>query len=174
MRKSPDHPPPRSITMRDGSQVARQAAVELEAWLRGLPQTLELRNVEAAPEYQARDIDLLWTTRDGRCRALEIKGDRWHRTGNFFFETWSNQEKGTPGCFLYTQADFLLYYFIEPRVLYILPMPATRDWFIPRQQQFKERPTTTPVGSGFYTTVGRLVPIQAVLQEVAGVKKISL
>ncbi len=159
----------RKISMTEGVKTAERAATEIEAWLREWPGTVNVENVEGDPAYQQKDIDLLWTTflRD---YTLEIKADRWHTTGNFFFETVSNKEKGAPGCFLYTEADFLFYYFIEPRKLYILPMPRTRRWFLANLERFKEQETTTPVGSEHYTTVGRLTPIETVLNEVAGIK----
>ncbi len=163
----------RQISMDDSMRAARQAVQEIEAWLRGLSQTLSVQNVEDDPDFQRVDVDLLWTTRK-RPYKVEIKGDRWHRSGNFFFETRSNEEKGTPGCFLYTEADLLFYYFLTPRHLYILPMPKTRQWFEANAQRFAERRTTTPAGGGHYTTVGRLAPIRIVLREVAGVKKAQL
>ncbi len=91
-------------------------------------------------------------------------------TGNFFFETISNKEKNTLGCFLKTQADFLFYYFVEPRMLYILHMPRTRGWFEENMGRFEEREAATPVGKDHYITVGRIVPIEIVLAEVRGVK----
>ena len=160
---------PRKITMADGVRVAERASTEIEAWLREWYGTVNVENVEGDPDYQAKDIDLLWST-IVRDYSIEIKADRWHETGNFFFEPVSNKEKGTPGCFLYTEADFLFYYFTEPRTLYILPMPRTRQWFLENLARFTERETTTPVGSDHYTTVGRLVPIQSVLAEVSAVK----
>jgi hypothetical protein len=160
---------PRQISMAEGSRVAGRASTEIEAWLREWPGTVNVENVEGDAAYQARDIDLLWTTIT-RDYTIEIKADRWHETGNFFFETVSNQGRGTLGCFLYTEADFLFYYFIAPRRLYILPMPRTRAWFLPRAGEFEERQTTTPAGAGAYTTVGRLVPIDRVMTEVPGVK----
>ncbi len=157
---------PHRYSMQEGVSVAQQAARDIEDWLRSLPQTRSVENVEADPHYQAQDVDLIWTTSRGRYR-VEIKGDRWHGTGNFFFETMSNQERGTLGCFLYTEADLLFYYFLEPRRLYILPMPATREWFQANLPRFRQSSTTTDLGLGrSYTTVGYLVPIQAVLDEV--------
>ncbi|WP_292877660.1 hypothetical protein [Nostoc sp. NMS1] len=103
-------------------------------------------------------------------RFNEIKGDRWNKTRNLFFETHSNLERGTPGCFMYTEADWLFYYFVNTRQLYRLPMPKTREWFLITMRRFRERTTTTPVGSSYYTTVGRLVPITTVMLEVAGIK----
>lgn len=81
--------------------VAQQATTDIEAWLRRNSETVSVRNVELEPAYQQIDVDLIWTTHNGS-HQVEIKSDRWHKTGNFFFETYSNFEKGTPGCFLYT------------------------------------------------------------------------
>ncbi len=156
----------RRYTMRESADVGAQAARDIEKWLRTRPKTLSVRNVEAEAEYQRQDIDLVVTTTWG-VYTVEIKGDRWHQTGNFFFETSSNQERGTPGCFWLTAADYLFYYFVEPRWLYILPVPATRLWFEDRLDQFGERATTTAAGRDrYYTTVGRLVPVETLMAEV--------
>lgn len=158
-----------SYSMDNGMRVAEQAAADITSWLRGRPETISIRNVEHEPAFQCRDIDLIWTTQTGKV-LVEIKGDRWYKTGNFFFETYSNFERGTPGCFIYTEANWLFYYFVTPRTLYMLPMPMTREWFAANTNHFRERSTTTPVkGGGHYTTVGRLVPIRNVTQEVRGV-----
>ncbi len=166
---------PRRYSMAEVSAVEAEAMEAIVWYLQQRPGTVEVRDVRDDPEYRAADVDLLWTWRDqaGRLRTarLEVKADRWHGTGNFFFETQSNKGRGTPGCFLYTQADYLLYYFVGLRLLYILPMPATRDWFLAHQERFPERETSTAVGEGEqYITVGRLVPIGEVLAHVAGVK----
>lgn len=160
-------------TMNKGLQVATLAATDIETWLRSKPETVSVHNVESEPAFRQIDVDLIWTTHN-RSYFVEIKGDRWHTTGNFFFETHSNLEKGTPGCFLYTQADWLFYYFVTPRTLYMLPLPATRDWFVANIDRFRERSTNTRVRDNYYTTLGRLVPISVVVQEVPGVKKEQL
>ncbi len=162
--------PPRRYSMAEVSAVEAEAMEAIVRYLQQRPGTVEVRDVRDDPEYRAADVDLLWTWRDRTVR-LEVKADRWHGTGNFFFETQSNKGRGTPGCFLYTQADYLLYYFVGPRLLYILPMGPTRDWFLAHQERFPERETSTAVGEGEqYVTVGRLVPIEEVLAHVAGVK----
>ncbi|MFQ5674397.1 MAG: hypothetical protein ACE5G1_00750 [bacterium] len=165
--------PPRKIRFEDSTKVADRAVQEIVNWLEGFKETVALRNVEADPEFQKIDVDLLWTTRKRQFK-IEIKADRWHKTGNFFFETRSNKEKNTRGCFLYTKADLIFYFFVTPRVLYTLPMPRTRVWFESNLSRFKERATTTPVKGHYYTTVGRLVPIEIVMNEVAGVKRVRL
>lgn len=158
------------------ASVARRAAADVTDFLRTFwAQTVAVHNVEDDPAYQEHDVDLLWTLldKDGALRVIpvEIKGDSYHRTGNFFFETVSNEGRGTEGCFLYTRADWLFYYFIESGALYCLPMHAARPWFEENLHRFQERRTSTPVDNGrrHYITVGRLVPIQTVLAEVPGV-----
>ncbi|MEH2070188.1 MAG: hypothetical protein V7K47_18860 [Nostoc sp.] len=159
-----------AYSMDDAVQVANQAATDIEVWLWGKSETISLNNVENDPNYQYRDIDLIWTTQTDKI-LIEIKGDRWNKTRNLFFETHSNLEKGTPGCFMYTEADWLFYYFVNTRQLYKLPRPKTREWFQIAMKRFRERATTTtPVGSSYYTTVGRLVPITTVMMEVPGIK----
>ena len=169
-------PRPGRYTMRDTNAVARAAARIITRYLRAHPATVLVRNVERDPFYQRIDVDLVWRVRvgPGRVRNLriEIKADRCDATGNFFFETWSNREHGTPGCFLYTQADYLYYFFIETGMLYVLPTARVRAWFARHAAEFRERDTSTSVagGAGHYTTVGRLVPISRVLAEVEGVE----
>lgn len=162
-----------SYTMNEAVAVGKQATADITFWLRGLSQTVKIENVEDDPNFQRLDVDLIWTTHKGRYQ-IEVKGDRYHKTGNFFLETHSNKEKGTPGCFMYTQADLLFYYFVVPRTLYILPVPATRPWFQARIDQFRQRSTTTPVGNRYYTTVGRLVPIKTVIEEIPTVTRYQL
>ncbi|MBH8564424.1 hypothetical protein I8748_19935 [Nostoc sp. CENA67] len=158
-----------TYTMQDAQEVAKFATADIEAWLWAKPETVTVRNVEDDPDYQRRDIDLIWTTHSDEI-LIEIKGDRWNKTRNLFFETHSNLERNTPGCFMYTEADWLFYYFVNTRQLYRLPMPKTREWFLITMKRFRERSTTTPVGGSYYTTVGRLVPITTVMLEVPGVK----
>jgi len=98
-------------TMQARVSIAEQAAKDIEAWLRSKKISIEVLNVENDEKYQAADVDLLWKTTLGD-KTIEIKGDTYHRTGNFFLETHSNKERNTPGCFMYTEADFVYYYFV--------------------------------------------------------------
>ncbi len=156
------------------TEVAKTAASDIIQFLESWKGSVAVHNVEADSRFQQYDVDLLWTVADGSGRLrtipIEIKGDSYHKTGNFFFETVSNEAKGTPGCFLYTGAKWLFYYFVGNGRLYCLPMDITRPWFHENIDRFAECRTSTPVGNGeYYVTVGRLVPIATVLDEVAGV-----
>ena len=163
----------KQATMQERTSIAEQAARDIEAWLRKKKISVDVINVEGDKKYQAADIDLLWKTTLGE-KTIEIKGDTYHQTGNFFLETYSNRERNTPGCFLYTEADFIYYYFVTIKKLYILPMPETRQWFLQHIDEFNEKATQTALENGSkYTTVGRLVPIKILTQHV-GVKVYQL
>jgi hypothetical protein len=137
--------------------------------------TVSVHSVEEEPAYQQHDVDLLWSIVDGNGRLriipLEIKGDRNHHTGNFFFETVSNVSKETAGCILYTKAHWIFYVFVEIEGIYCLPMDSVYPWFTEHLEEFREVKTSTPVGDGeWYVTNGRLVPITTLLTEVEGVR----
>lgn len=137
--------------------------------------TLSVHSVEDDPAYQQHDVDLLWSIVDGNGRLrlipLEIKGDKNHHTGNFFFETISNASKGTAGCMLYTKAHWIFYVFVEIEEIYCLPMAVVYPWFTEHIEEFREVKTSTPVGKGdVYVTNGRLVPVSTLLEEVEDVR----
>ncbi len=130
--------------------------------------TKKIENVEADVDYQKKDIDLLWhRTVHGveKICTVEVKVDNYFRTGNYFLETISNVEKGTPGCFLYSQAHYLFYYFLEVE-LHIMQLAAVRAWFQPRMNNFVAKRTSTPIGNGSYQTEGRLVSREQLQNEV--------
>ena len=103
-------------------------------------------------------------------KKVEIKGDRYAHTGNFFIETVSNREKNTPGCFMYTEADFIYYYFVDTKELNVMPVEKSRNWFVKNMHKFEEKMLSTKVGDvGYYTSLGRLVPKKVMRNEV-GIK----
>lgn len=163
--------------MQQRVRIADRATSDIVSFLDMIPSIVGVLNVEGDPHYQEQDIDLVAVSKKNgstECITIEIKGDTYYRTGNFFFETISNKEKGTEGCFLYTEADFLFYYYVGERELYMLPMKETREWYLANSKRFNERETKTSVRDTHYTTVGKLVPRQMVLDEVEGVTVYSL
>ena len=160
-------------TMEHTMGIAKQAASDIENYLKSLPQTVDVVNVEDHPTYQKKDIDVLYFFNGKenvkKKTSIEIKGDMHHHTGNYFFETHSNLDKNTPGCFMYTEADFLFYYYVKMKELHILPMKEARAWFIENIERFQQRGTSTQIGNKKkkgYRTAGRLVPRDILLQEV--------
>jgi len=164
--------------MKHTSDIAQKATEDITAFLFSQKATVAVINVEKDSDYQQKDIDLLWEfQKNGETKkaSIEIKADRWHQTGNYFFETISNESKGTPGCFLYTEAKYVFYYYLTVRELHILPMPEVRNWFLININEFEERKTSTPVGGGkSYVTVGRLVPRERAQKETLGIRVIRL
>ena len=57
--------------------------------------------------------------KNGNVITVEAKADKVI-SSNIFFETISNKEKNTLGCMLKTEADYIFYYFIAFKELYIL------------------------------------------------------
>lgn len=150
---------------------------DVNLFLCAMPETIAVINVEKDKHFQRKDIDLIWVYKyknSEYMKRVEIKADRYSQTGNYFIETVSNQTKDTKGCFLYTEADFLFYYFVDTKELNVIPMPLAKEWFLANQDRFIEKELSTLVGKGSYVTKGRLVPKKTLNKEVKGVKVIML
>jgi hypothetical protein len=106
--------------------------------------------------------------------SIEVKTDKY-TTGNFWLEILSNEELGTPGCFVKSKAKYLFYYFTEWDSMYIMPLGVAKEWFLVNMKRFRESKTTTKDEKGNYrhTTVGRIVPINIMMKEVGGIKLIK-
>ncbi len=161
----------RAYSMR-GVQGAAERGVELaRATLTALEPASRLHDVSADPRFQHRGVDLLWELPSGDIRGVEVKADRHGNRKNYFLELISNLEKDTPGCFLYSEADLLLYVFLEPGEIHQLPLTAVREWFLPRGRTYPLRHVQTRTGPVLYTTVGALVPVKEVLAQVPSVMR---
>lgn len=111
-------------------------------------------------------------SRDGDAKYIEIKTEQQY-TGNLFIETWSNKSRDTLGWFHACHADWLWYYFLDDRKLYVIPLPTLQKWGhqptkAPRIECFKEVPQRKYDQRN--DTWGRLVPIHIVLKEIEGCK----
>lgn len=163
----------RAYTMQSVRGAADRAVAVARAFLLGEDARSDIHDVQADPRFQARGIDILWERSGGELLGVEVKGDRQAaRRGNYFFELVSNLEKNTPGCFLYSTADLLLYVFLQRLEVHLLPLSATRSWFLDAAGEYPLRHTGTRLGAEGYTTVGALVPVRHVLKGVAGARRI--
>jgi hypothetical protein len=159
--------------MRGVQGAADRAVCLARAYLTGASPGSLIHDVQADPRFQHRGVDLLWQRPSLPVAGIEVKGDRQGRTGNYFLELVSNLEKDTPGCFLYSESDLLVYVFLERRELHLLPLRAAREWFLPRAKAFPVRSTRTRLGKESYTTLGALVPVMQLLREVPGALRIK-
>lgn len=157
-----------SYTFSDSMTVGKQSTTDVTQYLEQV-KGYKVENVEDVPEYQKKDIDLIARTSAGTM-TIEVKGDRYYKTGNYFLETVSNRNKETLGCILYSEADFLFYYFVEPKELHIIDMKKLQHWFKRNSHRFKERYVRTKSTDGkiLYSSEGKLVP-RAVLAKEVGV-----
>jgi hypothetical protein len=132
-----------------------------------------VHSVEDDSRYQPLGIDLLWVVPERsflRSITVEVKGDRYDKTGNFFFETVSDLQRSTSGGFVITRAEWLFYYFINSRKLYCLPMEFVKPWFVANLGRFRERIAQSQRDQSHWRTAGRLVPVATLLHEVAEVR----
>ncbi len=164
----------RAYSMQAVQHAADRAVEWVTGFLRADSPGSCVHDVQADPRFQHRGVDLLWERSGAEVLGVEVKGDRQGRRGTYFFELVSNFEKDTPGCFLYSAADLLAYVFLDRRELHLLPLPATRAWFLARASEFPLRQAQTRVGTEQYTTVGASVPARRILGEIEGARSIRL
>ncbi len=163
----------RSYTMRGVQGAADRAVALAREYLLGRAPGSLVHDVQADPRFQHRGVDLLWERVGEPVLGVEVKGDRQgRRRGNYFFELISNAEKDSPGCFLYSMADLLVYVFLDAREVHCLELKAVRDWFLPRAKQYQLKTTKTRTGARLYTTVGAIVPLRDVRQGVPDALKV--
>lgn len=154
---------PRSYSMRGVSSAAARAVGLARRWLEGDRPGSRVHDVQDDPRFRHRGVDLLWERPGQPVLGVEVKGDRQgRRRGNYFFELVSNLERDTPGCFLYSVADLLVYVFLDVREVHCLELPALRAWFLPRAKVYPLKATRTRTGPLLYTTVGATVPLREV------------
>jgi hypothetical protein len=164
----------RAYTMQSVRSTADQAVALARELMALLEPQGRIHDVQDDPRFQHRGVDLLWDVpaRDGqdkdRVLGVEVKGDRHGRRGNYFLELISNVEKDTPGCFLYSTADLVLYAFVRELEVHRLPLAPLREWFLPQARRFPTAQARTRAGTAHYTTVGALVPVKDVQRAVAG------
>ena len=158
------------------NKVATWSSGQVESWLHRRPRTISVTNVENDPLYRVQDIDILLVSRgshegEERRHTIEVKADqKGHKTGNLWLETISNVDLGTPGCFMYSQANHLYYHLVVTGQIYILDLDKTREWFKPRQNRFPTSRTRTLLAHGeSYETEGRIVPIRSALAAVPAI-----
>jgi hypothetical protein len=161
----------RHYTMQGVSRAASKAVAWAHMGLTARHPGCTIHDVQLDPRFQMRGVDLLCETLEGGVTGIEVKGDRQAFRGNYFFELISNLEADTPGCFLYSTADWLLYAFLGSGELHFLPLAETRAWFLrQKQDRFRVRHTHTQVGPSRYTTVGALVPTRVAREAISAIE----
>ena len=77
---------------------------------------------------------------------------------------------GTPGCLLYSQADYFAYFFVRTGVAYMVPAKAFQAWAARRLADYPAKQVRTgQAGKVQYNSTGRPVPVADIQREVPGV-----
>lgn len=137
--------------------IGKQGELIVKSWLLQQGNISSLLDVSSNKKYQKDDIDIIVNTEDDDIITYEVKTDSF-LTGNLFFEIVSNTERNTPGCMLYTKADYILYFFIRNNNLYKLPTIPFREWVISNRDKFKEK----SVNNKYYHSKGLLIPLSMI------------
>lgn len=97
-----------------------------------------IEDVSNNVDYQKVDIDSIIHFKSGKTQTLEIKTD-FYKSPNFFYEVMSAIETGSVGCFEKTEADRLIYYYINLNLLYVFDMPKYREWVRSNKEEFDKK-----------------------------------
>jgi hypothetical protein len=90
-------------------------------------QVVIVANGRMAEFLQKRAGDVILKDAAGRLVCLEFKIEET-TTGNFFLETWSNLSRYTPGWMVTLCSDYLVYYFLDTKVMHVMTVPALKHW----------------------------------------------
>ena len=114
--------------------------------------TINLIDVSKDKWFQQFDIDFLQVTNNG-INKIEVKTDRLaDKTGNMVYEIWSDRRIYSKGCFEKTEADYIFYYLINTRILYIFNTKELREWVSEHINDLKQ----TDMGDNAFGFVIRL------------------
>ncbi len=100
--------------------------------------------------------------KNGKNYVIEVKTDLHVDSRNFFLETNSNYEKNTLGCIEASKSDFLFYYFINEKKLYIFKTSNLKKWLKRNKTIFFNR----SVKNKEYTTKGIIIDKQILINEI--------
>ena len=129
----------------DAQEVERRALADL------LPYALKRHpGIEITPTDNYKLLQKVcgdWMAKwKGKGRLVEIKAEEENKYDNLFLEAWSNRPRGTPGWMDTCQADWLWYYFVENKQLFILSMRELKEWAfgakarLANENEFKMKP----------------------------------
>ncbi len=157
-----------AFSMHGVRSAAQRATVLARQALLRADSSSQIHDVQDDPRFQHRGVDLLWDRPSPKALlGVEVKGDRQgSRRGRYFFELVSNFEKNTPGCFLYSTADLMLYVALDANEVHILQFPTVRAWFLKNAKKYPLKAAQTKSGPVLYTTLGAPVPMRDVKKAI--------
>lgn len=137
-----------------------------------MPSCVTVCDVSDNKDYQKEDVDFLFITRNmfkTDVFKVEVKTDSYPEK-NLYFELVSNLERGTPGCLMYTQADYLAYFYEKTGSCYVFDAQKLKTTVFGHPFFFdesKKKKVTNKVGEAQYTSVGLAIPLKDLMECVA-------
>lgn len=116
-----------------------------------------VEDVSEIKMWQDMGVDLI-----GDDLLIEVKSDT-SETPNIFFETVSNAKRGTKGCMLTTNADFIFYVHLGHDFIMSIPLVDYKEWVMGNEDSFREVSVRTSNAKGL------LIPIKKLLDNVEGI-----
>lgn len=145
---------------------------EVEGILKRLPNHYVALDRQLDKEFMKKDIDFIWIYEDEgiRYKTCELKTDtKGHRTGNMFIEVLTNVARNKEGNYYYTECELFMYYFIESKELYIIPMDDLRQYVDSNKDSFKVAYSKSMVSDSITKKAkGLLVPTKDLKKALRG------
>ena len=117
------------------------------------PSTTAIIDVTKDKWFQQFDIDFIWQDTEYNIFKIEVKTDRFaDRTGNMVYEVYSDKRTHSKGCFEKTEADYIFYYLINSKTLYVFNTKELREWVLEHIDDLKQ----TDMGDNAFGYVIRL------------------
>ena len=132
--------------------------------------TLQADNKKSFLQVMQKNYGDILAKKNNQLLFIDIKVEKTCKYGNFFFETWSNKSRGTPGWFPEggVKADLLFYIFLDkPEAFYIIDLPYAREWAKTGIEKYPEK--SQKKYDQLNDSWGRCVNIQDAI--VAGIAK---
>jgi len=153
----------------DSIKVGKKGENIVYDWLMSRESVKNVIDVSDDRDYQKKDIDYIVQFHKGKNVSIEIKCDTYYHTGNFFLELISNDNKGTEGCLIYTEADYLFYFFDKVNILYIIPVKELQQWISENKDsgRFRKKKCGNYINGRYvYSSVGLLVNRDTLCEEI--------
>ena len=114
---------------RTDNEIGNKGENAIFNFLSTYPSTTAIIDVTKDEWFQQFDIDFIWQDTEYNIFKIEVKTDTLaDKTGNMVYEIWSDKRTHSKGCFEKTEADYIFYYLINTKVLYIFNTQELRTW----------------------------------------------
>lgn len=151
--------------MEESLKIGEQGEDIIYDYLKNLKNVKYIEDVRDDFGYRKADIDFIVKMNHIDEYSVEVKTDNYI-SPNIFFETYSCVETDSIGCMRKTKAEFIFYYFLKSKELYILKTKQFNKWFDDNIDKFQEKsfrnkrfnPDKENKKDEYYTSKGYVIP----------------